>query len=517
MLTELKQIAAIVVLVVLGALLFALYELAQSPDVIEFCLPILVVLIGLPVVVWIAKTILAELRDVIGWLQDRKMLVDAHQVNMAKAQLDLSLVQPDSNGLLPVARQLLESGALTNQILMLAAQHVTNHQPVQPVPNTITYSPHMAYRNDVNAIGQEAQTPLPSLVTQDFWQLYSAGALPSNGFLLGYSLEDGQPVTADWKQLYSALIGGASGSGKSTLIRNILAQSALQGGRFVVLDPHFGAGEESLGASLMPLRPLMLCDVASNDKEMSSALQYVATIGKRRLSGQDTDKSPVVLVVDETTALLQRSNVADELTEVLGTISQETRKAGVFALCIGQQFHGEVMDTTVRNSFVSMIATRSRRDVARTMSGNTEFAKHAETLTIGQAVWMQPDGTVTKIAVPNTTQQHVWMVAQALDAQTSPKTGAALLPSTPEISLPNDDNFIDVEGNGKATGRQTEGKILGDATEVRIVDLFLAGSDMQEIVQTVFNINSNGGRQYIEKRNFVQDVLRKYWKSDRGA
>lgn len=429
-----------------------------------------------------------------------------------------ALVRPDERGLLPIDQSLLTSNAAAEQALALLASYLLNGRPTPNVPHSISYAPHMAYRNDVNAIDQNAHALAPTVQPSDFWQLYSAGALPTNGFLMGYDLQNGQAVTADWKQLYSALIGGASGSGKSTLIRSILAQSALQGGRFVVLDPHYGAGDESLGASLMALRPLMLCDVAGNDKQMSDALHFVADIGKRRLTGQDQDKTPVVLVVDETTALLQRSNVTGDLTEVLGTISQETRKVGVFALCIGQQFHSEVMDTTVRNSFVSMIATRSRRDVARTMSGNTEFAKQAETLTIGQAVWMQPDGNVTKIAVPNTTKQHVWMVAQALDGQNGPKTGAAFLTSTPGSQDDFDFQTDRTEVNGKSTGSQREVKNLGDATDARIVDLFLSGSDPQQIVQDVFGVKSTGGgRKYQEHLAHVYTVMRDYWRSDRDA
>lgn len=59
-------------------------------------------------------------------------------------------------------------------------------------------------------------------------------------------------IQASWKALYSTLLGGLPGSGKSTLARLILAQSALQRSRFIVIDPHLGAGEDSLGESLAP-------------------------------------------------------------------------------------------------------------------------------------------------------------------------------------------------------------------------------------------------------------------------
>ena len=64
-------------------------------------------------------------------------------------------------------------------------------------------------------------------------------------------------------------------------------------------------------------------------------------------------------------ALLQRSTIAAELTATLGQIAQETRKVGVFCLAIGQQFSSTVMSTPVRNSFVSYVTCRTRREVAR--------------------------------------------------------------------------------------------------------------------------------------------------------
>lgn len=469
---------------------------------------------------WIVRHIVCVVADMAAYVDERRAtgliaLAEARgkQALSERAVRDLPLVTVKG---MPMARRLLSDGSVTDAQFTLIDREIDALRTHPNVPHTITYSPHMV-KNTTALESEVTEAEAPALQVADFWSLYNGGKLPAHGFLMGYNLEDGQPVIANWKQLYSALIGGMSGSGKSTLMREILAQSALQGGKFVVLDPHYGAGEESTGASLMPLRNLMLCDVASDEKQMVDALHFVSDIGRRRLSGQDTDKSPLILIVDETTALLQRSNVAAELTNVLGQISQETRKVGVYAMCLGQQFKNNVMDTTVRNSFVSMIATRSRRDVARVMSGNTEFAKQAETLTTGQAVWMQPDGTVTKFVVPNTTAQHIWLVAQTLGAQNEGKTEVQFCLPPPESNLPDDEDSDDTEGIGKASGRQPEGKTTGDATEMRIVDLFLSGTDPQEIVKVIFNVDSNGGRKYIEKRDYIYTVMRDYWRSDRGA
>lgn len=59
----------------------------------------------------------------------------------------------------------------------------------------------------------------------------------------------------------------------------------------------------------------------------------------------------------------------------------------------GQHFKADIIDSAVRNSFVSGISCRARREVTRIMSGSNEFGKLAETLIPGQAVWMTPRET----------------------------------------------------------------------------------------------------------------------------
>ena len=106
--------------------------------------------------------------------------------------------------------------------------------------------------------------------------------------------------------------------------------------------------------------------------------------------------------------------MAQEILDALrreGFISQETRKVGVFAFCIGQNFTGKIMPTEVRNSFVSFISCRARRDVARVQSGSNDFGVAAEGLAIGQAVWMTPSGETHRIAVPNCTMEHLEAIA----------------------------------------------------------------------------------------------------------
>lgn len=429
-----------------------------------------------------------------------------------QARLQAGYVQVNEDGLLPVAKAFVDSAAGNAAAVQLALAHQRAQWTVGDVPQALTYSPKYSNRQEGATVGESQPAQLATLPTQGFYQLYSAGQLPDHGFLMGYNLSDGQAITTDWGKLYSALIGGLSGSGKSTLIRSILAQSALQGGRFIVLDPHYGAGEESLGASLQPLRHLMLTDVAANDRQMIDTLALVRDIGQRRLTGRDKDKSPVVLVVDEVTALLQRSAAAEPLTDALGEISQETRKVGVYGLCIGQNFDGRIMDTTIRNSFVSYVSCRARRDVARTMTGNPEFGRAAAQLHIGQAIWMTPQGEQYTLQVPNCTAQDLAMVAQhtitggtgEFTVSGPSTTGKMLLPANfppPSVatSAAADDD------TGKWLG--SAGEAVTDAQAQRILTMHADGLSMHKMIQAVFNVS--GGRRYQDGRRMIESIIGK--------
>lgn len=414
------------------------------------------------------------------------------------------------DGMLPVAHAAIVGGDYTKPLLELAARRIDTLAPVPNVPHSLTYSPHVSQKAEAGALLPEMPHSFIAPAT-DFYGLFMGGKLPRDRFLVGTSLEDGSEVHATWQNLYSALIGGMSGSGKSTLIRSLLAQSALQGGRFVVIDPHYGAGEESLGASLQPLRNLMLCDVASNDREMLSALRFVADIGQRRLSGQDTDKTPVVLVVDETTGILQRGNVSDQLIDVLGMISQETRKVGLYAFCIGQNFSGKVLPTEVRNSFVSFISCRARKDVARVQSGSNEFGEMAADLTIGQAVWMTPAGEVHRVSVPNCTQNHLQHVAANLDQITVGRSPSTVLPQSFQSPSAGVENAI-VEVPWKESGSTVEGVPEGvqlttlTPQQALIVEMYKRGESHYKIASEVFGVT--GGRRYEDAVTQIHAAIR---------
>lgn len=440
------------------------------------------------------------------------MLAKRANVKIALDQNDLStqVIRPDETGLLPVSRKMLDSGMTTEAALQIAMAYIEAQRTHAPVPHTLsrTYAPHI--KQDKVAVAEPlALLEAPEMTPKDFFQLYQAGELPGDKFLIGYDLEDGQPVFVTWFDLYSCLIGGKSGTGKSTLIRSILAQSAMQGGKFLVIDRHFRSGSESLGESLSPLRSQMLRDVAGSERDKISVLKFVYETGERRLAGKDKDRTPLVLIVDETTAELERGEVSDLLIKVLKQIAQETRKVHVFAMCIGQNFSAEIMPSTARNSFAGMISCQARADVARVQSGNKVFGQMASGLRRGQAVISLGDDP-RRIAFPNCTQQHLAAVGSMINAT---KDGAGIWVPTPgkhdrkHDLLPSPEASSDDDGSMvEASNEDVSEPVIMGEKEQRALAMFHSGKAFKDIIPAVWGVSA--GRKYNEAGDYLQQVIR---------
>lgn len=493
--------------IIIFAVIVAVVALAMAVSAFGEEIGLAIMLIGVALAVWLFVWLAGWLWRFVGntnhdWA-DRTQ-ARALQAATVQTQLLLECKRAELvhaiDGVMPIAHAAIVSGEYNKPLLELAARRIDTLAPMPNVPQTLTYSPHISQKSEVGEIPEmpHASSILPA---GDFYSLFMAGKLPKDKLFIGPSLDDGSEVTATWRNLYSTLIGGLSGMGKSTLVRSLLAQSAMQGGKFVIIDPHYGSGEESLGESLQPLRKLMLCDVASSEKEMVSALKFVADIGQRRLSGEDKDRTPIILVVDETTGLLSRSAVAGELIDVLGAIAQETRKVGLFSLAIGQNFSSKIMPTEVRNSFVSFISCRARRDVARVQTSIPEFGDVAASLAPFQAVWLDPSGEMHKFSIPNCTEKHLQSVAQTLTVNASEEP--VVEPVQKAITASAD--YIDLTGTstGTSTGSFT-------ANERRIMQMFQSGASVGDIAVEVLGAKKGSGNGFVKACDEVQATIRKF-------
>ncbi len=363
-------------------------------------------------------------------------------------------------------------------------------------PQQMTYAPHTTYAPHITtshapALPTYAETEqllAPPAVPSFATLLDNGQAVPAaGGLLLGYS--DGAPLVGSWNDLYSTAIGGLSGSGKSTTQRYLACQTALGGAKFIIVDHHAHAGDESLAASLSPLRAAFLCDAASDDAATVAALTMAAEIGQRRISG-NAERQPVIVWVDEYTALMARSGIAAELGPLIERIAQEYRKVGVYVSLSGQIWRADrAGGTPLRDSLASVIAHRMKSQQARMLVPSDE-AKRCERLATGQAILYRTNGETAVISVPNTTTGDVVRVGKLLtDTQPTMSRDVAR-----EVAR---------EAACEATPAASQ------SVSAQVADVyarFLAGENLRPAIKAVYGVE--GGKAYQQASEEVSLYIR---------
>lgn len=391
------------------------------------------------------------------------------------------------------------------------------HQPGQ-TPQQIHYAPHMRPIQTTPAapllpatIQDDQDTDDPDTPTMT--DLIQAGRVGrGNPLVLGY--ESGQELTGSWLDLYATITAGLPGSGKTTTQRFYACQTALHGARFAVGDPHAGAADDSLAATLEPLRSIYLCEPASDPKAILEVVKYVADIGEKRVKGLDHDRTPIVLWLDEMTGLLGRSDVGSELAELLERIAQEYRKRWVYLSASGQIWTAARATSELRDSFASVVCHRMKRSQARLLLP-TEEAGQVERLSTGSAVLWRTSGATSVITIPNTTAADVQHVAGLLTAD-QPTMQALARPPLGYQRPPIDAGDLD---QWKPDGSQTvaiieqasvavESVKTVSAEAARAAALFRAGNDPATIVKELRGISSSSGRKYQQALTEVLQLIR---------
>lgn len=404
-----------------------------------------------------------------------------------------SMYLPNDRGVLPVPKALLDNPEAWSALLALAGQRIDVDRLPTPVPHTLTYSPHYSNKSEGGPVELPAVASALFRVPT-FRELMSGGELGHGRFLLGYA--DGQAQWGDWKQLYSTAVGGMSGTGKSTTARFLLGQAALNGCQFVVIDPHADAGEESLAASLLPLRSHMLCDAASNDKSIIETARFVREIGRKRING-DADRTPLLVAIDETTALLSRSSCGSELSEMIEEIAQEYRKVGIFALCSAQIWLASRSggSSALRDSFASTYVHKMKRKQAALLAPSGTGAE-IESLPQGSALLWQTSGDSQVVRIPLTLASDIVDIA-AREGRTP--VGPLTKPLTKPLTDPligDDFGGDDVSGSDKWL----------TVREQRALDMFRNGAGPTEIVKELWGVS--GGPPYQRAAKEFNDILR---------
>ncbi len=421
----------------------------------------------------------------------------------AYAQRRKALVYPNMQGQLPIPRATVERGELVDAMKeAMGAFHVAQISAAQrPVlPEHLTYSPRITQPNVAGMLEREPIAENIGIAVPSFRELLDRGQITQGApLILGFTQSG--PLTGSWRDLYSSAVAGVSGSGKTTTIRFLACQSALHGARFVVVDPHLDAGDESLAATLAPLSASMLCQPAGSDKDILQAVKLVRSRLDARLHG-DKDRSPLVLAVDEFTACMRSSTVAGELASLIEAIGQEGRKLGVYAMLAGQVWTAErAGGTPLRDALASCYVHRIKRRQANMLLQLGDELPETLTLPTGAAFLYRTSGEIEEVRVPLTTADDVALVASLLGGPAPSKPAVIDLPQ-PMLEAPAE--RIPERYTGMVSTASQAAAPLDPRAE-RIRELLRTKTPSTEIIREVWGVS--GGRAYQKAAAELSEIV----------
>ncbi len=236
-----------------------------------------------------------------------------------------------------------------------------------------------------------------------------------NALLLGIG-EDG-PVTASLYELMHMLAVGASGFGKSALLRALIWQLAQ------VREPVGIVGIDCFGSELNAILEWekLMFPVARDLSSAALTLQAVTQeIAQRKALYAGVPLAydlpsynrlaaaplkPIVMLVDEGTAMLNEPGIADPLRQVV----QTARQFGVYALLAGQNVNHRVMPTQTRDNFSTRLCFHTSAASRHVVLGETP-----DDVTVKGRAWVQQPGEMLKqIQCPFVTREEVERVVVA--------------------------------------------------------------------------------------------------------
>jgi DNA segregation ATPase FtsK/SpoIIIE-like protein len=222
-------------------------------------------------------------------------------------------------------------------------------------------------------------------------------------------------ITASLYDLMHVLAVGASGFGKSAFLRALVWQIAQVPENVGVVAIDINGSEFNIIRNWARL----LYPVARTTQEAIATLQAVGGEIERRkglyeqhpsaydlpsynTQAQEALLSPIVVLADEATNLLNQDGIGDPLREV----TQTARQYGIYLLLAGQSAKHSVIDTQTRDNFSSRLCFHTSPASYRTVLGQS-----VDDVTTRGRAWAQLTGaTLQQVQCPYVTRQEVQQV-----------------------------------------------------------------------------------------------------------
>ena len=334
-----------------------------------------------------------------------------------------------------VARWMLEQGnadlilAMMRQLELSGQAQIARAQ-FQPGQQPHNYAPHISITTPKGAAPAElplveaapelpAERPalqlLPGECTLAALQRTGIIARSGNSLHVGNAVADGTPIYLELATWGALALGGKSRTGKTSRAVYFLAQAALCGWKIVICDKHGAGKSDALLAKVGMLENSFLLPAAVNQADHNRRIQQVYSIGLRRLNNQDTARFPIVLCVDEMTALILNDWLEDKTLDQMMAIGAEMAGVNVHLLAIGHDWSaaclGKERGAAFRRITTHRIAHRLDAQGAQFLLPSG-MGKRAESLTLGQALFVDESGEPILCDCPLLTEEDLRYAAE---------------------------------------------------------------------------------------------------------
>ena len=241
--------------------------------------------------------------------------------------------------------------------------------------------------------------------------------------ILGYDRQ-GQAQSCSLKDLKSVAIAGWQGSGKTFSMAYIVASIVLAYRTQVyIIDPHHNH-PESLYSLIQPLENTGYVSTV-NPFHTPALLRDLNKTLDRRLSGQESCTSGILLVIDELAQLTKNMGCFDVLLAFLERCTEETRKANITFIgsshkWTARHFNGRADIRGCMNSMLIHKTKPSQADLLLEDTANKHLVKQLDHP--GEAILAMDYGIPTLVSMPLCTCEDMQTVAEMLRTDTEEQT-----------------------------------------------------------------------------------------------
>lgn len=429
------------------------------------------------------------------------------------------IIEPTSQGLLPVDRRAITNGELTGVAVHLLQEHqaargmasiAAAQKPVWPEH----YAPHISHAPPATPMAMgptlpppaETEPTLPTAPT--FAQMLADGWQPSMArFCLGYA--NTGPIWGSIDDLLSTLVIGRPGTGKTTLLRSLLAQLVAVQADIAILDPHGGM------ADLADLRGVAKWRAESPGELEEVSRLLVAELDNRLAARRDGERHfhPLLLLCDEWNLM---ADMAPGAVTAARRYVLEARKVRGYALVSGQgapasSFGGSTARDGVSSRFI-LWTTPGQARMAGLETDDTKGVKHLlgqlRKDPRGRAILARSSSDPVIVAIPNTTAEDLAEVVEARIKTPAERVFNAPVASTSTTSTTSKQREV-----GTSTGDTSH--FDGDGIEVphfdaetrQVLNLLAQHKSQSEIIKEVWGVESKGGTSYQKYADKYRAIL----------